>query len=281
MIKRIIFFCLLIDIHNVYAFTWKIYKDNFQIPYVIANIDDEQHFFQIDTGSITGLHLNVKTFKKIEDKCKSKRILKTIDLTGTKSYSSECIVDTLKINNEIFNNVSITNLKNWGLASSSDKPDTEVIGLGLFKEGTVVLDYINGYISYKNGGLKKNSNKVYYNFELNKNGIVIKDGVQKLNLILDTGSTVSMIWKKTESIKVNNCTAIFPVSIFPKTKHEDCDTTNFYLKNSNGKISSFSAMYIKEHQSYPDDIDGLIGGNFFSNKRVTIDFLNNKIYIEE
>ncbi|EGS2993258.1 hypothetical protein I8L26_004978, partial [Salmonella enterica] len=108
-----------------------------------------------------------------------------------------------------------------------------------------------------------------------------KDGVQKLNLILDTGSTVSMIWKKTESIKVNNCTAIFPVSIFPKTKHEDCDTTNFYLKNSNGKISSFSAMYIKKHQSYPDDIDGLIGGNFFTNKRVTIDFLNNKIYIEE
>lgn len=282
MNKGILFF-LIISTHNVYAFSWKMYKDNFQIPYIIANVDNEKHFFQLDTGSVTGLHLNIKTFNKLENKCKYRRELKTIDLTGTKNLGTECIIDSLIINNEIFHNISITNLKNWGLTSATEKPDTEVIGIDLFKKGSLVLDYINGYISYKNGSFKKNkiNAKESYKFELNRNGIVIKDNVQDLNLIIDTGSTVSMIWKKTKSIKDNNCTAIFPISIFPKTKDEDCTTTDFYLKTLSGEIIPFPAMYIKDHDKYPDDIDGLIGGSFFMNKKITIDFLNQIMFIEK
>lgn len=282
MVKKFLFFLFIIDMHNAYAFSWKMYKDNFQIPYVIADIDNEQHFLQLDTGSVTGLHLNIKTFNKLESKCKYKRNLKTIDLTGTKNLSIECIIDSLTINGEVFHNISITNLKNWGLTSSTEKPDTEVIGIGLFEKGSLVLDYINGYISYKKGSLKKGRiNNNSYKFELNRKGIVIKDEIQNLNLIIDTGSTVSMIWGKTKSIKDNNCTEIFPISIFPKTTDEDCTTTDFYLKNLTENIVSFPAMYIKDHEKYPDDIDGLIGGSFFMNKKVTMDFLNHIMYVEK
>lgn len=283
MIQRIVLLLFLVYMSNAYSLTWKIYKDHFRLPYIITLLDGQQHFFQIDTGSVTGLHLNEETFSQLQKKCNNKSELKTVDLTGKKSFNSQCIADALVINNAIFHNVSIARLNSWGLTSTGERPDTEVMGIDLFKKGTVIIDDINGYIHYAAYDAEKVnlSNEKYYKFILNKNGMVIRDEVQQLSLIVDTGSTVSMIWKKTAAVKEKNCTAVFPVSVFPKTKDEDCSTVDFYLTNSAGEIKKFSAMYMKNTGNYPEDTDGLIGGNFLSDKKVTIDFVRGIMYTED
>ena len=259
--------------------TWDLTFDNkYNLPLIMINYQGEKIQMILDTGSNIALHLPMDLINKIPNKMENSEKIRSTDLSGSVTELRSFIIDKLVLNSFTFNKVQVVEYKDWGLYISSDQTnnsentneDKPVIGLGLFDDYVLTINYPESNITISNDiSTYLNPNWIAIPFDLNDEGLVVKlsDGIKNYRMVLDTGATVSII--KEESLS-------------PFTSKLTVPENNFrYISLEMKGIASDKVKAIII-DSLPDEFqsDGLLGTDFFSKNRVKIDFRNKKMWIQ-
>ena len=259
--------------------TWDLtFDDKYNLPLIMINYQGEKIQMILDTGSNIALHLPMDLINKIPNKMENSEKIRSVDLLGNITEIKLFVIDRLSLNSFVFNNVKVAEYKKWGLIISSDQTnksentneDKYVIGLGLFDDYVLTINYPESNITISNDiSTYLNPNWIAIPFDLNDEGLVVKlsDGVKNYRMVLDTGATVSII--KEESLS-------------PFTSKLTVPENNFrYISLEMKGIASDKVKAIII-DSLPDEFqsDGLLGTDFFSKNRVKIDFRNKKMWIQ-
>ncbi|OTQ27763.1 aspartyl protease family protein [Gilliamella apicola] len=259
--------------------TWDLtFDDKYNLPLIMINYQGEKIQMILDTGSNIALHLPMNLINKIPNKMENSEKIRSVDLLGNITEIKSFVIDRLSLNSFVFKNVKVAEYKKWGLIISSENTnksentneDKYVIGLGLFDDYVLTINYPESNITISNDiSTYLNPNWIAIPFDLNDEGLVVKlsDGVKNYRMVLDTGATVSII--KEESLS-------------PFTSELTVPENNFrYISLEMKGIASDKVKAIII-DSLPDEFqsDGLLGTDFFSKNRVKIDFRNKKMWIQ-
>ena len=259
--------------------TWDLtFDDKYNLPLIMINYQGEKIQMILDTGSNIALHLPMDLINKIPNKMENSEKIRSVDLLGNITEIKSFVIDRLSLNSFVFKNVKVAEYKKWGLIISSENTnksentneDKYVIGLGLFDDYVLTINYPESNITISNDiSTYLNPNWIAIPFDLNDEGLVVKlsDGVKNYRMVLDTGATVSII--KEESLS-------------PFTSKLTVPENNFrYISLEMKGIASDKVKAIII-DSLPDEFqsDGLLGTDFFSKNRVKIDFRNKKMWIQ-
>ena len=259
--------------------TWDLtFDDKYNLPLIMINYQGEKIQMILDTGSNIALHLPMDLINKIPNKMENSEKIRSVDLLGNITEIKSFVIDRLSLNSFVFNNVKVAEYKKWGLIISSENTnksentneDKYVIGLGLFDDYVLTINYPESNITISNDiSTYLNPNWIAIPFDLNDEGLVVKlsDGIKNYRMVLDTGATVSII--KEESLS-------------PFTSKLTVPENNFrYISLEMKGIASDKVKAIII-DSLPDEFqsDGLLGTDFFSKNRVKIDFRNKKMWIQ-
>ena len=281
MNKKILFLIMLFMSHFAQSqeVTWDLtFDDKYNLPLIMINYQGEKIQMILDTGSNIALHLPMDLINKIPNKMENSEKIRSTDLSGSVTELRSFIIDKLVLNSFTFNKVQVVEYKDWGLYISSDQTnnsedtneDKPVIGLGLFDDYVLTINYPESNITISNDiSTYLNPNWIAIPFDLNDEGLVVKlsDGIKNYRMVLDTGATVSII--KEESLS-------------PFTSKLTVPENNFrYISLEMKGIASDKVKAIII-DSLPDEFqsDGLLGTDFFSKNRVKIDFRNKKMWIQ-
>jgi hypothetical protein len=280
--KKILFLIMLFISHFAQSteVTWDpTFDSKYNLPLIMMDYQGEKIAMTLDTGSKTALHLPMDLINKISNKTENSKRNRSIDLSGNVTEAKSFTVNKLELNSFTFNKVEVVEYKDWGLFISSDptnddsedtNEDKSVIGLGLFDGYVLTINYPESNITISDDILTDlNPKWISIPFELNDEGLVVNlsDGIKNYKMVLDTGSTVSLIKEQSlspESIKISD-----PEDYFK----------SILLNVNNVANDSVLPIII---DSIPDEFqsDGLLGADFFSKNRVKIDFKNKQMWIQ-
>lgn len=260
--------------------------DKYYLPYVTFIVNGHPVYALVDTGSSFGLHLQESQLKKING-LKKERVYRSIDANGKVQNNIEYLADTLYVNGVKLENVTITPFKEWGLMRSGEGDLAEngpvegpVAGLGLFKNKTILLDYVSNSLTISdeidNISLTKDGFKEYF-FQMSPDGLVfyVEQSGKKYHLLLDTGSNLSVVWsERMKSHKIISC-----LLVDPDMNNKECEATPLEIKSREGHSERFIAVVVAGNFKHMGEVDGMIGNNFLKNRKVLIDFVNHKVFI--
>ncbi|WP_446470215.1 hypothetical protein [Xenorhabdus stockiae] len=263
--------------------TLKLSFNKYAVPYSTFIIDGQPVYAMIDTGSSMGFYLYESQIKKIKG-LKKENIYHSTDLTGKVQKNIKYSASSLNVNNMEFKNVSITPFKPWGLLvyKKGNLPDKPVVGLDAFKDKQITLDYISNSLTIKNSVTDKNKPPKGFTelpFRRSSSGMVfdVELSGHKYHMILDTGATVSMIWR--ERLKAYAPTSCLVVN--PEMDNKGCEATMLTVKSVTGKSEQFGAVIVDGHFQHMGKIDGLLGNSFLRNRKLIIDFKNKKVFFSD
>jgi len=259
-------------------------KINFEYgtPHTTFLINGNPVYVMIDTGSTFGFHLQESQLKNINNLI-YKRTYRSTDGAGKLQENIEYTVNSLNVDGVLINNLTVTPFKKWGLmiSGTGDLPESSVAGLGLFENKKIILDYKNNtfimtdYILYED--LIKKGYKEYV-YQISSDGILmeVSQSGNKYHLILDTGASVSMIWKeRLKSPSLKSC-----LTVDPEMDNEGCEATELEISQKNGGSTYFGAVVVPGDFKHMDKVDGLIGNNLLADKEILFDLKNKKLYIK-
>lgn len=254
------------------------FDDVFNTPQLSLTIANQNIIFTLDTGAKSALYLPMTVINKIPNIVEQPNKIKSIDLAGNITEARSFIINELKLNQLLFNNITVVEYKNWGLSFASDNSDTNeyddinpnVIGLDLFNNYVLTINYPDNHVIVSDEQpMIKDDEWVAIPFNINDEGIVINmsDGSKNHPMILDTAASTSMI--KAQSL----------TSGTHKIRDNDSD---FELVNLELTAMANTKTDAIIFDSFPAEFksDGLLGGDFLSNNLVKIDFKNKKLWIK-
>lgn len=267
---------------NVGSFvTLKLSFDQYSIPHTIFIINGNPVYAMIDTGSAVGFHLHESQLNKIKG-LKKARTYRSTDGSGKIRENIEYLTDSLDVNGLQLKNVTVTPFKQWGMTlfGKHEARETPVAGLGAFKDKQILLDYASNSLTISDdlryhSLIKKNFKE--FPLQITSDGMAfeVEQSGHKYHLILDTGATVSLVWnERLKSYKPASC-----LMVDPEMDNKGCEATMFAMKSNNGTSEHFGAVVVAGEFKHMGNIDGLIGNNFLKNRKVLIDFKNNKVFI--
>lgn len=237
----------------------------------------------VDTGSTFGFHLPEAQLNKIKG-LKKGRTYRSTDATGKIRENIAYLADSLDVNGLQLKNVTVTPLKQWGMTlfGEHEVRETPVAGLGAFKDKQILLDYASNSLTISDdlryqSLIKKNFKE--FPFQITADGMAfeIEQSGHKYHLILDTGATVSIIWnERLKSRQPASC-----LMVDPDMDNEGCEATILAMKSNHGTSEHFGAVVVAGDFKHMGNVDGLIGNNFLKNRKVLIDFKNNKVFIAD
>lgn len=280
--------CVALTIFSVCAFadmekpvTLKLSFDKYSTPHATFLINGHPVYAMIDTGSSFGFHLQESQLKRIKG-LKKERTYRSTDGKGKTQENIEYLADYLDVNGIKLVNITVTPFKQWGLMISGEGelPESPVAGLGAFKDKQILLDYISNSLTISddvdyNSLIKDNFKEL--SFQMSTDGLVldVEQSGYKYHLILDTGSTVSMIWsERLKSREPASC-----LMVDPEMDNKGCEATLFEIKSKDGNPEQFGAVIVAGDFKHMGNIDGLIGNNFLKERKIFIDFKNKKVFI--
>ncbi|MCT8349815.1 hypothetical protein LGZ99_22075 [Photorhabdus temperata] len=260
------------------------YDDN-GLPIVDVTISNRYHTLMLDTGSSKGLHLYSYEIEKLLSEpdlisMEKQANIKLSDLSGRIFTVSRWMISELLISNISFNNIELVNLIPWGLSIGDTRkdPESEVIGLGAFKEQMVLLDF-------KDNKLQILTNQHYdmtswhsYYFNLTQSGISLRAEINgiPLNIILDTAATHSIIFYNS----VPNDTKFKSCKLIDKTASNlDYNTVSVDLNDSRRDKKNIISIVINQNMPKDIDFDGLLGMDFLRGHKIILDMPNEKLYL--
>jgi len=233
-----------------------------------------------DLGSNSGLHVPNDLIRDIPGVVFNGKTSKSSDLSGRISEVKQYDVPALNINCMLFKNITIKELKAWGVSiGDGEKTDANkgrmVIGRGLFKDKTIGIDYSKNILTIEN--ISKQDaviNREHMNsFSLPKEGIVIEANSRYSNykMVLDTGASISILAVQ---------------KVHSKEPLKDCDLSlkdNMTCKMFDSVLTMSSQKFETDMLLFPIDdrfeMDGILGGDFFNQFFVELNFSNNTILI--
>lgn len=284
---RIFIFLILISLNcmaDTITDSWRLRYDERGLPLIDVKIADRYHTLMLDTGSGQGLHLYLYNLEAIianpsidAIKITSRRM---IDITGLDNNIPVWKIDKLRISNTIFHNVEAAGFKPWGLTVGGKQPISEVLGLGIFQDQKILIDF-------KNDKLKTLENlpaniQNWSSFPIKKTDsglrISVNANQKKLNLIIDTAASHSFLFsdRLPKNMKFSGCR-----SIEPEASNLDCTVAKITLKDNKDKITNSLAMVTNSVTPKELDFDGLLGMNFMRGHQIIIDTKKQILYLRK
>ncbi|WP_340617665.1 hypothetical protein [Xenorhabdus entomophaga] len=263
--------------------TLKLSFDKYSVPHTTFIIDGQPIYAMVDTGSVIGFHLYGSQINKIKG-LKKESTYHSTDLTGKNQENITYLADSLDINHIKLENVTVTPFKQWGFVIS-DKgklPDVPVAGLGAFKDKRIMLDYSSNLLTITdnpNDKTKVPKNFKAFPFHISPDGMIfdVEQSGHKYRMILDTGATVSMIWRE----RLKSYTPASCLVVHPEMDNKECEATMLTVKSITGEPVHFGAVIVDGHFQHMGEVDGLIGNNFLKNRKIIIDFRNKKVFVSD
>ena len=274
----------------------KLTKDTL-VPIVKLNINGKSQRFMFDSGSQTALHLPLDTLQQLPQTEKQEGDDLSTDLSGNIISASKYLLQHVYINSIDFENIQAVELKPWGFEYSSDPSkklpparddDLPVVGLALFKNHTITLDFAHKKIIVDDDndfdGTDKGWMMLPYRYHPQEGLIItVTDQSKQYNLVLDTGATMSIIASRSLPEKYNNgnnsAMTDSDSSTLRQDKNGDLQILNVYLANPSMSNQSIQVA-IMDNMPKEFESDGLLGINFLKKYKVKIDQKNQKLWIK-
>jgi hypothetical protein len=249
------------------------------IPYINLLIENTRVRCMLDTGAATtdlalpkDVLSTLKTIKLTSEKKKA------TDLTGKIYTFSEYSFPRLFIGKLLYTNLVISENYNWGLSVNSTNDVSEhyntagVVGLNLFKDKKIIIDYNNKkfVIIEQESSLPTEydiENWEVTPFKLDDEGISLYAAIDKTHIgrfILDTGANKSLI--KPTSTGTNKISSDCDIPLLPNNKCAFIETKKFSLENR-----SLGKTHFYLHDFPQPTADGILGGDFLANKIIYLD----------
>lgn len=237
----------------------------------------------LDTGSSEGLHLENSNIKKIFNNksldVKNKTPYRYMDILGNENNVTSWTVDKLSISNVTFNNVKIVELQPWGLNIGEKIIQTEVVGLGIFYEKKIILDFKKNKLIILKDTPEYTKNWSSYPIEQTESGLKITAYAQNkpLNFIIDTAASHSIVFSSRlpNKNKYLGCNVISSEAL-----SSDCNVQNILIRDVKGNMQNEYAIAINSLPSKNIEFDGLLGMSFMKNKIILIDLAKKVLYIQ-
>lgn len=259
--------------------------DDTAIPLVNVEINGLRQSFSIDTGSEMGLHLTKEVMVQLPGLVPVEGKHRSIDLAGKVLFNEKFHIPQISINRMIFKDVKGVSFSPWGLTLNPKTAprNAMVMGLGLFKEKTVLIDYKNQHLSVADNtqalGINMADGWIALPLRLTSEGIELKisKNAKEYNMVLDTGATVSVFWQERlkSSVISHPCQ-----KLIGDIEMDGCVASDFQLNEVGAKEISFNAVLL-DGVFNQMDTDGLIGNNFLNKFAVLIDFPGQKLLIKQ
>ncbi|EJM3431911.1 aspartyl protease family protein [Salmonella enterica] len=255
--------------------------DAHDMPFVDLNINGRVHSMQIDTGSNAGLHIYEHQLKKIISSPTIKIVKKldstSVDITGKTSRTNSYILNSIRISGVDFYNVEAVNFVPWGYSTNGEVPHSEVLGLGLFFDKKIFLNFKDNYLSLLKNLPFETTSWSKYEFSVTSSGVTIDatSNGRKYKLVVDTGASNSMLFSKPQSKIVidGGCS-----KIFSSVKDSECSVAKVKIKDTNNHQKSTYAMVVDVDDN-EIDFDGLIGMDVLKDHKVIFDMPSRNLYI--
>ncbi|TNL02779.1 hypothetical protein CYD30_26195 [Kosakonia cowanii] len=253
------------------------------MPFVDLAINGRIHSMQIDTGSNEGLHIydyqlnKIITSPDIDVLKKSESV--SIDITGKKSHANKYLIKTIEISGVKFDNVEAINFIPWGYSTNDESPPSEVIGLGLFSEKILFLDFKENSLSLIKSLPSETNRWSKYNFSLTSSGVMVNATSKgnKYKLVVDTGASNSILFSKGKNkpLIAGGCS-----KIFPSANDSECSVSKIKIKDTdNYQRSTYAIVVDVDDESNQLDFDGLIGMDILKGHKVIFDMPSRNLYI--
>ncbi|MDI9222682.1 aspartyl protease family protein [Pantoea sp. EA-12] len=256
--------------------------DESALPIVKVNINGQEGEFMVDSGSQSAFHFTQAYMRHMPNLKRLKEKARTTDLTGKVFLNDKFKFHHVYVNGMSFENVEGVSLTPWGLTLLPDgkRPEHMVIGLGLFKQKVLMMDYPQQTFTVANQFSELNIiNDEWLSLPLtvSDEGIIIDvtHNNENYKMMLDTGATVSLLWKEriNETSNTIDCQRVMA-----EMDNNNCEATQVHIKDTApGKFNV--NVLVLEGDFQHMKADGLLGTNFLQNHAVLIDFPNNQLMI--
>lgn len=260
--------------------------DEFSMPIANLEIDGKKQNLMFDTGSSRGVHLTKEVMSKISGLVITPEKARSTDITGKVYFNDQFNIPKLSINGMVFKDITGVSLKPWGvtlLGKEKKLPTSMVMGLGLFKDKVIIIDYKKQRLSVSDHLQALGVNVVdgwrELPLRLTHEGIVVKvsQNTKSYNMILDTGASASVFWQK----RLQSPPVILPCGALRKElANEKCTVSAFQLDEAGTKDIKLNSMLV-DGDFNQFNADGLIGNNFFNQYAVLIDFPGKRLLIKD
>lgn len=255
--------------------------DKSHLPMSNIIINGVRGDFMLDTGSLTPFHFSKEFIAKTPGVKLTGEKERSMDLSGSIYTNDKFLIDKAIINGMPFNYVEGVSLTPWGLVlENGEKPDSMVMGLRLFKDKVILLDYEKKKLSVvENISQLRTDLSQWISLPLvvNEEGVAIeiKNGNEKYKMNLDTGATFSLFWK--ERMKTNY-DAISCKEVMSSLDQNDCNAMKMLVNEPENKLVINAVLVDGDFKHM--NVDGVIGNNFIRNHKILIDFPNHKLFIK-
>lgn len=253
------------------------------IPIINLEIENKKLSLMLDTGSSEAFHLENCNIEKILNNksldVKNKTPYRYMDILGNENNVTSWIVDNLSISNVIFNNVKIVELQSWGLNIGEKIIQTEVIGLGIFYEKKIILDFKKNKLIILKDTPEYTKNWSSYPIEQTESGlkIIVYAHNKPLKFIIDTAASHSIVF----SSRLPNQNEYLGCNVISsEALSSDCNVQNILIRDVKGNIQNEYAITINSLPPKNIEFDGLLGMSFMKNKIILIDLATKVLYIQ-
>ncbi|MEY0232717.1 hypothetical protein [Providencia manganoxydans] len=263
---------------------WDIKYDERGIPLVEVVLLNDKHTLMLDTGSSNGMHLHrdklERLARSLNQKIEPSQVQRLVDINGNERQVSTLLINKLEVSNVYFNNFDVIELKPWGLTIGSEQPTSEVMGLGMFDNQRIMVDFKMNKIQFINSLPINIQNWSPYLIQKTDSGLAIRTYVDNktLHFIIDTAASHSITFnhRLPHNIKRFGCDIISPKSL-----SLDCSVIEFDLKNKHSQVDKGFAIAVDLPKGNSTDFDGLLGMSFMKGKKIIFDLPNNHLYIKK
>jgi len=249
----------------------------YRIPCVTVEIEGKRYPVEVDLGSKTALSLHSHVLREIHKE--SIGFARRIDFRGNQYETKVFLIPQVQLGQLIFKKARVKEeAVSFSTTGSIIRPVNEPmnagrIGRDLFLEKNIFMDFQNSFFAVTNDArfLKQRgynlSRSVQTSFKLTSDGIIFEcdTDLGRLHLILDTGSTLSVIRKNINEHSKDSNTDI---PLFSSSK--------FSISGVNFGPKEFGLIPLSDEYK---GIDGLLGMDFLEKHFVYLDFKRSTAYI--
>ena len=243
------------------------------LPFVKFNIEDQQVSLLLDTGARNAeLILDKKILAKLKSIVEFERKQKSSDVQDKKYIVRKYILPKFNIGEINFYKVQIAEDSKWGLTTGGILEKQGAIGLGLFDEKAIIIDYPNKKLIVIDRLIPKDYQVSTWDevpYKINLYGLNLLAKIDKKNkeknFILDSGANISIIKSKStgDNIVDKNCNIILKNGV-------NCgfiQTPQLSISNKN-----YNPVKLFIYDFNQPLADGILGYEFFADKQIYIDF---------
>lgn len=254
--------------------------DESAVPIATLNINGQDGEFMLDTGSAFAFHFDQSFIRQVPWLKPLKEKVRTTDLTGEVFLHDKFMFHHVYVNGMNFENVEGVSLIPWGLTLQPDgkRPENMAIGLGLFRQKVLMIDYQHRLFTVANRLEDLDIDHQQWltlPLKISDEGIIIEamKNNESFNMLLDTGATLSMLWGKRLSRTDN----VFPCKkVMTELEDDGCQATKINIRHVTSGEENINAILLDNIDSQME-ADGILGANFLKHHRVLIDFPNQQL----